>query len=325
MDRRSFIKSSALVGSMVLVPGVSAPAAQFEAGSGRTGLRQAGYYRLQVGDVEVVAVSDGTLRNAPRLLNATAAEIERLMRASWVSMPRHVSVNAFLLRLDGRHVLIDAGTGDQLGPTLNKLTASLEAVGVAPGAISDILLTHIHADHSGGLAVGGAMLFPNATVHVNRVEAAFWTDPDNQAKAKEEYKQYFEGPKRTYALYAAAGKVKPFDGQVELFPGLSAYPAPGHTPGHTFYVLESKGEKLVFWGDTVHVAEVQFPAPNVAIEYDIDPRAAARQRQRAFEQAARQGYLVAGAHISFPGIGRVAKAASGFTWIPIPYVNDERA
>ena len=324
MDRRSFIKSSALVGSTLLVPGIPAAAVEARAEASGKGFRQAGFYRLRVGDVEVIAVSDGTLRSAPKLLHAKPGEVERLLRASWVSMPRHVSVNAFLIRLDGRNILIDAGTGDQLGPTLNKLTANLEALGVPAGAISDILLTHIHADHSGGLAVGGTMLFPNAIVHGNRVEATFWTDRVNQAKARQEFKRYFEGPKRTYALYAAAGKVKPFDGQVELFPGLSAHPAPGHTPGHTFYVLESKGEKLMFWGDTVHVAEGSFPRQHSHRIRHRPPRGGPAA-QTSVRTGRAPGIPCGG---GAPLVSRVwagGQKRSGYTWIPIPYVNDESA
>ncbi|WP_052279046.1 MBL fold metallo-hydrolase [Solidesulfovibrio magneticus] len=221
-----------------------------------------------------------------------------------------------------RRILVDAGTGDLLGPSLNKLPESLAAAGFAPGQITDILLTHIHADHSGGLTVQGRLVFPNATVHVSRAEKAFWLDPANADKARDSHKPMFAQARKSLEPYAAAGRLVTFEAGQDVVPGIASRPSTGHTPGHTFYVLDSQGQRLVFWGDTVHVAEAQFPCPELAIEYDIDHEAAVRARQQAMEEAAREGHLVAGAHIAFPGIGHVAKVGQGYQWIPAPYVND---
>jgi len=322
IGRRELLKGAMLLA----VPGIlGLPGQEARAGAAAPagpGVSQAGYYRMQVGGVEVVALSDGTLSMGTGVLHARPERVEKLLRASLAGSPVNASVNAYLIVLGERLVLVDAGTGELLGPTLNKLGASLRAAGYAPEQITDILATHIHTDHTGGLAVGGRPVFPNAVVRVERRELDYWLSPANREAAPEGHKSLFDGAAATVGVYAKAGKVEPFDGETELFPGLKSRPAWGHTPGHSFYVLESRGEKLVFWGDILHVGEVQFPEPGVTIDFDTDPKAAREQRLRTFAEAAREGYLAAGAHIAFPGVGRLAKSGAGYRWFPVPYVND---
>jgi glyoxylase-like metal-dependent hydrolase (beta-lactamase superfamily II) len=119
--------------------------------------------------------------------------------------------------------------------------------------------------------------------------------------------------------YVASNRFKPFDGDTELLPGVRARAARGHTAGHTVYFIESQGQKMAFWGDLMHVAAVQFENPSITIQFDTDSRAAAAQRRKAYVEAASQGYLVAGAHISFPGIGRLRAQGNGYVWIPVNY------
>ena len=273
--------------------------------------RQAGYYRVKVGAAEVIALSDGSiiLPALNLLTNAQPGEVERLLTYAYRNPQVETSVNAYLIVSESNLVLVDTGGGDLLGPTANKLSAGLAAAGYKPEQITDILITHSHGDHVGGLTDGTGMVFPNATIRVESRELAFWTAPGNGAGAK-------------VRPYLEAGKVKTFDGNAQLLPGISAMATPGHTPGHSFYVLESQGEKIVFWGDLMHVAEVQFPNPSITIAFDSDSRSAAAQRRKAYLEAASIGYLVASTHVSFPGIGRLRPSGSGYQWFPIPYVND---
>ena len=119
--------------------------------------------------------------------------------------------------------------------------------------------------------------------------------------------------------YVQAGKFKSFEGNTDLVPGIKAVVTHGHTPGHSLYVVESKGQKMVFWGDLMHAASVQFPNPAVTIKFDVDSKTAAVARKNEFAQAAKQGYLVAAAHISFPGIGRLRADGKGYSWVPVNY------
>ena len=117
-----------------------------------------------------------------------------------------------------------------------------------------------------------------------------------------------------------AGKVKMLEGDTDLIPGVRAQSAYGHTPGHTMYVVESRGEKLVLWGDIVHVAAVQFPDPSVTILYDVNPAEAEHTRELVFADAAKNAYLIGGAHISFPGLGHVRKDGENtYTYVPLNY------
>lgn len=285
---------------------------------------------MKVGDFEVIALSDGTvpLPVFDLLTNVKPVEIERLLSDAFVKAPLDASVNAFLIKPAGntnKLIMVDAGSGELYGPTLNKLIASLKAIGYEPEQITDILLTHIHTDHSGGLMDGTRMVFPNAVVHADKREVDYWLNPANRDKSKgnkEQLVRLFSEAAAKVKPYFDAGKVKAFDGDAQLFPGIRSIATPGHTPGHSFYAVESKGEKIVFFGDIMHVAEVQFPNPAVTIMFDSDSKAAAAQRKKAFADAAKNGYWVAPAHVSFPGIGHLRADGSGYKWIPIAYIND---
>jgi glyoxylase-like metal-dependent hydrolase (beta-lactamase superfamily II) len=287
---------------------------------------QAGFYRLKVGRVEVTALSDGTLTwdALGQLTNISPDAARRLLDESFLTSPLVGSVNAYLVQLGRRLILIDTGTGETLGPILFKLPDSLKASGYTPDQITDILVTHIHPDHTGGLAVGGKKVFPNATVHVNTRELAYWTDRAAMLAAEEPAKSVFASVEPTLGPYVASGKLETFDGDTQLFPGLRAVPSYGHTPGQVSYHLEDDGEKMIFWGDIIHVPAIQFTHPETTIRFDVDSGAAARQRKKDFEDAAKNRTLVAIPHMYFPGVGHVAKEEDHYRWIPIAYVNDAR-
>jgi glyoxylase-like metal-dependent hydrolase (beta-lactamase superfamily II) len=284
---------------------------------------QAGYYRLKIGDVEVTALSDGTIGLDTKLLQTPhRAAIDKALKGSFLTSPLDTSVNAYLLNLRGRLILIDAGAGTLFGPSLNKLSASLTASGVEPAQITDVLLTHVHTDHTGGLTDGTRRIFPNATVHLDRRELAFWLDQQNEARAPADMKAFFQQARASLKPYVDSDRIQTFDGVTEVIPGIFSVPAPGHTPGHTFYKVESKGERIDFWGDVLHVAQVQFQNPSVTIAYDVDPKAAAAQRKRAFADAASKGYFIAPSHMPYPGVGHLIRDKGMYRWIPLQYVND---
>jgi glyoxylase-like metal-dependent hydrolase (beta-lactamase superfamily II) len=287
---------------------------------------QAGYYRLRVGSVDVTALSDGTLgfEVIEQLTNVKPGEAEKLLDKAYVKSPVDASLNAFLIHLGDRLILVDAGTGELLGPKLFKLPGSLKNAGYSPEQITDILVTHVHPDHTGGLTVGGKKVFPNAIVHMDKRELAYWTDKAAAEKAPEPTKSFFKMVEPTVGPYIASGSVKTFDGETQLFPGLHAIPGYGHTPGQSYYVLESEGQKLIFWGDIIHVPDIQFANPNVTIKFDVDSTAAAARRKKDFADAGKHRTLVAMPHMYFPGVGHVAKDGDHFRWIPLPYVNDAK-
>ena len=141
----------------------------------------------------------------------------------------------------------------------------------------------------------------------------------NMDKAPEDAKGFFKGAMASLNPYIAAGKFKPFDGNTDLVPGIKAQASRGHTAGHTTYVIESNGQRLDLWGDLMHVAAVQFLEPHVTIAFDTDNKAAMAQRQRAYAAAAKGRYLVAAAHLPFPGIGHLRAEGKGYAWVPVNY------
>ena len=280
-----------------------------------------GYYRMKVGAFEVTALSDGTVAlPMDKLLTGQKPEVitDRLAQA-YLKVPVETSVNGYLVNTGSKLVLIDAGAAGLFGPTLGKLVANLKAAGYTPEQIDEIYITHMHPDHVGGLVADGKPVFPNAVVRADVREGEFWLSTANMDKAPADGKGFFQGAMASLNPYVAAGKLKPFDGATELLPGIRAVPAPGHTPGHTIYVAESQGSRIVFWGDLMHVAAVQFPLPATTIAFDTDSKTAAPQRIKNFADAAKQGYFVAGAHLSFPGIGQLRTDGKGYRWIPANY------
>ena len=280
-----------------------------------------GYYRMMLGDFEVTALSDGTvgLPVDKLLTNVTPAAVAKALAKAQLTNPVETSVNGYLVNTGAKLVLIDTGAAGLFGPTLGKLAANLKHAGYQPEQVDEIYITHIHPDHVGGLMAGDQLAFPNAVVRADKHDAGFWLSQANLDKAPDDSKGFFQGAMASLNPYVKAGKFKPFDGDTELVPGVKAVASYGHTAGHTIYVVQSKGQKLVLWGDLMHVAAVQFENPAVTIKFDTDSKAAAAQRKKAYRDAARHGYLVAGAHLSFPGIGRLRAEGKGYAWLPVNY------
>ncbi|WP_395833052.1 MBL fold metallo-hydrolase [Archangium violaceum] len=321
MTLRTFLLRATLAVSLSAATGaVFAPSAT-HAAAPQVRTQAPGFYRMMLGDFEVTVISDGTLPLEPDkvLTNTRPEHVKKLLADAHLNLPVETSVNAFLINTGSKLVLVDTGTGEFLGPSLNKLVPNLRAAGYEPEQIDAVLLTHIHTDHSGGLTVGGKQIFPKALVYADKREVDFWLNADNMEKAPADKKPRFQEARIALDSYVAAGRLKTFEGDTELFPGIRSIASPGHTPGHSFYSVESKGQKLVLWGDVMHVAAVQFPEPSVTIQYDVDSKAAAAQRAKAYADAAKQGYWVGVAHVSFPGLGHVRANGKGYTWVPANY------
>ena len=297
------------------------PAAIIQAAAPQIKTQAPGYHRMMLGDFEVTALSDGTvaLPVDKLLTNTTPAQVGKALAASFLKAPVDTSVNAYLINTGTKLVLIDSGAAGLFGLTLGNLLANLKAAGYQPEQVDEVYITHMHADHVGGLMAGDKPAFPNAIVRADRHDADFWLSAANLEKASAETKGFFQGAQASINPYVTAGKFKPFDGNTELVPGVRAVAARGHTPGHSTFLVESKGQKLALWGDLMHVAAVQFANPAVTIQFDVDSKAAAAQRKRAYAEAATQGYLVGSSHLSFPGIGHLRADGKGYRFVPLNY------
>lgn len=279
-----------------------------------------GYYRMMLGDFEVTALSDGTVAlPVDTLLAAPKPKIEAALAKAYQKAPVETSVNAYLVNTGTKLVLIDAGAGTLFGPTLGKLLTSLGNAGYKPEQIDEIYITHMHPDHVGNLVVNGKIAFPNAIVRAGKGDADQFLSKENLAKAPDAMKGFYQGAQASLDPYVAAKKFKAIEADGELVPGIKAVGSSGHTPGHMFYQVESKGQKLVIWGDLIHVAAVQLPEPAITIQFDSDQKKAGAERKKAFADAAKAGYLVAIAHFSFPGIGQLRTDGAGYRWLPVNY------
>jgi glyoxylase-like metal-dependent hydrolase (beta-lactamase superfamily II) len=281
-------------------------------------------YRTKIGKIDVIAVSDGTvgLELTKELIqNAKPVEVERLLARHFEKSPVDGSVNTFLIQYENKLVLIDAGSSELVGPTAGKLPQSLRAAGVPPEDITDVFITHIHPDHTGGLMNGNTKVFPNATIHINKREVDYWFNKSIAATAPEPQKTVFAQVDPKVKPYMDSGQLKMFEGATEFFPGFRPEPAYGHTAGLTVYILENGGEKVMFWGDVVNIA-LQVDNPDISLRFDSDDVAAAATRRRLLENVATKGYIVAPAHLPFPGLGHIRKDGHAYTWVPVDYVND---
>ncbi|MCL1665937.1 MBL fold metallo-hydrolase [Elizabethkingia ursingii] len=283
-------------------------------------------YKVKVGDTEVTALLDGILPvDAEKLFFTNEpGKPTQLLQNVFIKNPVEVSMNAYLVKTNGKLILIDTGAGELFGNAGGKLVQSLKQAAVAPEDITDILLTHIHADHSGGLVMNGKVIFPNAVIHVNKAETIFWLNEKNAKKADEKAMgaspKTFSNAMDMLIPYLKAGKVKTFEREKEeIVPHIYTMPTGGHTPGHTVYVLESKGEKMYFWGDLVHMEGLQFVEPTLENHFDVDHKSGIENREKYYDDAAKNNYLIGASHISYPGMGRVKKEGNKYVWYPVPF------
>jgi len=279
-----------------------------------------GFYRMALGDFEVTALFDGSFDlPVDKLLKQPAAKTDAALAKHFQSLPVETSVNGFLINTGTKLILIDTGTGGYSGPTSGTLLANLKAAGYRPDQIDDIFITHMHGDHVGGLSHDGVAVFPKAVVHAGKGDVDHYLSQAEMDKAPADSKDGFKTAMAAFAPYQATGRLQPIAADGEIVPGVRSWATPGHTPGHTSYVVESKGAKMIVTGDLIHLAAVQFDDPSVTIAFDSDTRAAKAARQKVFTQAAKDGTLIAAAHLQFPGMGHLAVNGKGYTYEPVNY------
>jgi glyoxylase-like metal-dependent hydrolase (beta-lactamase superfamily II) len=250
------------------------------------------------------------------------AGAEKLLENAFMSKENApTSFNEWLINTGDKLVLVDTGWSDGIGPAGGHLPKSLAAAGVDPADIDAVVITHIHPDHANGLLTPDKKIaFPNAIVHVNGDEYAWWTSGEIKVPdAKPFWKEFFESGRAAFKPYAAAGKVQTFKDGTEVAPGITTVTAAGHTVGHTMLRLSPTGGQLLLWTDIVHSTELQFAEPDRSITFDLDPPQAITTRKKVMDMAATDRLMIAGTHIAFPGVGHVVKAGTGYAFVPIPW------
>lgn len=268
--------------------------------------------RWKIGSVEVTAFCDGFLNLAPTTVQGSGLD------ALTAFGPVPTSVNVFTVNTGGRLYLVDAGMGSARGSDLGHLVPALRAGGIAPEDIDAVLITHLHVDHTGGLVVAdGRATFPRAELIVPETDAEFWLDPGLPSRAREVMK-----PSIQYAIAAEkayGGRFTRFRAGASPAPGIESVSLPGHSPGHTGYMVGAGSERMLIWGDIIHFAPFQFGRPDWTVVFDYDPALATATRRRAFDMAVTDRLLVAGMHHPFPGLGRLGRKGDEFMFVQEPW------
>ena len=312
-------RKTLLAATLAIACGLLAPAGQ--AAAPLVGTQAPGYYRMMLGDYEITALSDGShvFPINTVMTHITPAAIKQDLTDADLAQPVQGSINAFLINTGKKLILVDAGAGALYGDCCGKLLSNLRAAGYRPEQVDELLITHLHKDHAGGIMAQGAATFPNAVLRLSQAEADYWLTPANKAKAPEFLSTFFDAAKAAVAPYQTAGRYQPYGKFGQLEPGIEALPAPGHTPGHAMYLVQNKDQQLLIWGDIVHVSAIQLPNPEATVKYDSSEDDAHSTRVRLLQMAASKHMIVGAAHIAFPGLGHIRQRDGNYDWLPVNY------
>jgi len=278
-------------------------------------------YALRVGEIDVLVISDGVVTPPAESMatNADPAAREAWLDDNFLSHDTFDwALNEIVVRSGGRTMLIDSGLGLEYPdfPRAGQFGLRLDSAGIDLGSVTDVVLTHMHFDHIGGLLVDGVKtrLRPDLRIHVSAAEAKFWEAPDFSRTAMPPDMQGVirESAKRFLSEYH--DQLRPFEVECEVAPGVLVTRTGGHTPGHSVVRLASGGERLMFAGDAVF--PVSFEHPEWHNGFEHDPEEAARVRVQLLRELAETGAWLVATHMPFPSIGRVAVAGDVFRWVP---------
>ena len=278
-------------------------------------------YALRVGEIDVLVVSDGVLLLPGAML---AHNADPTVRAAWLKdmfLPPDAfdwALNAVVVRSGGRTIFIDAGMGMEFPdlPRSGQLVHRLEAAGIDLASVTDVVLTHMHMDHVGGLLTAGVKdrLHPDLRIHVAAAEVKFWESPDfSRVSMPPGFPDALRKTAERF-LNEYRSQLRTFEEQYEVAPGVVVCRTGGHTPGHSVVRLASGGDRLTFAGDLVF--PVGFEHPEWYNGFEHDPEEAARVRINLLREVAANGELLVATHMPFPSVGHVAVAGDAFRWVP---------
>ena len=260
-----------------------------------------GIFSMKVGKFDVYMLVESQREgNAGILVGADEALLSRYIPAAGFMH----TANAFLIRASGKNYLVDTGTGAG-GIIIEKI----KKLGVQPEQVDAVLITHLHGDHFGSLQKDGKAVFPKAKIYLSAKEREYFTKTNVNEGAVAALAPYGSSV-ITFEPGDLGSKLK------ALLPGITPIASYGHTPGHTIYLVENGKDKLIIAGDFLHVALVQFPAPDISASYDMDKSAAAASRRQVLDYAAKNKIPIGGMHVVYPGVGSVAADGNGYRFTP---------
>jgi len=326
LSRRGFLRSGGVLAAAPLAAPFIASGllpARAQASIVTPALSQSSWYRFNIGGYEATILSDGLLdlgSAADQFPNADPAEVQQIMDDEFLPMsPMMLEQNCLIVKTADRLVLFDSGMGSTqlFGDDSGRLLANIRGAGFDTDAFTDIVVTHAHCDHVWGImADDGTPNFPNADIHISQIDFDYWTD---EAKLGTEgfVGTFVEGarrnllPRRDRIFFVEDGK--------EVLPGIQAVATPGHTVGHTSYIITSDGQSFLNVGDVVHHYALLFRNPQWEFAFDTDPPEAARTRIRLYEMAVSEQLPLIGYHFPFPGVGNIRRDGQAFRYVPVPF------
>jgi len=286
------------------------------------GLKQAPYfYRFKLGSMEATVISDGSLPLGPpgdAFLGLSKEEIARQLTDNFLPPDSVVlEQNILVLNTGSKVVLFDTGMGNVklFGPTTGQLMKTLAQAGIPAGAVDAVVMTHAHIDHCGGImSASGARNFPNATLYITQADYDYWTDPAKVSAPA--LKSFLDQARRN--LVPNRDRIKFVKDEEEFIPGIHAIYTPGHTVGHTVFMIDSAGKQMCFIGDLTHHQYLLMEKPLTEFAYDTDPKQSAQSRVKMLTMLATNRIPLLAYHFPWPGIGHVARMGDGFRFVPSP-------
>ncbi len=316
LSRRDFVLSTAFAAALGLAGPVLIPKAK----AGTMLEPQTGFYKYKVGEVEVTALYDGMWKKPhdPAFIkNASIDDTKAALAAAGLVtdfMP--IPLTVVVLTIGGKHVMIDSGSGAQWQPTAGHLPQNMAAAGIDPQSIKTILISHFHPDHIFGLMQKetNAPTYPGIELVVSRAEYEWWTAPGRVEKLPEARKAL---GKRVNAVFPKWKNFTFIDEEKEVAPGVHLIKTPGHTPGHSAFLVSSGKEQLMISNDVAYVPALLAPHPEWQGSYDQDGPLAVETRRALIDRVIADKMAICGAHFPFPGAGSFAKDGKAYAFTPV--------
>ena len=327
LSRRTFLAGAA---SASALPSFALWNAEFaRAATAAADKQAASFYRYKVGTTEITVLSDGIARvpvTEAFVLNVKPDEVKAALRANFMEPDVFIGpYNPIVLNTGTKLTLVDMGTGEanfiNSKGVGGQLLSNMAAAGIDPKAIDTIIISHYHGDHINGLLkADNSLAFPNAEVLVPALEHKYWTDAGEESRSSTpRIADNFKNVKRVMTNPEVAKRLRTYEWDKEVIPGVLAVGTPGHTPGHTSHIVTSGSSKVYVQADVTHAPFLFARHPGWHAFYDHEPVQAEATRRKVYDMLSAEKMMVQGFHYPFPSVAHVEKTAGGYLEVPMPW------